>query len=177
VIPLPPDPLAAASAADIASFYRAVTTASFTLLGLWWVVVQLRYTRGQGDADKRRHAYGVALFFLLPGLGSLTASLNGDLGALWRVAFALCAALGIAETVAYLRTAGTRTAGAVALRACGIVLYALMAAVAVRPELSTDLRLGLAPREVEAILLTLVLLVGAHLAWLGLTEPAEAAGA
>jgi hypothetical protein len=55
----------------------------------------------------------------------------------------------------------------VARRASGVVLYALMAAVAVRPELSTDLRLGLAPGEVEAIPLTLVLLVGAHLAWLG----------
>jgi hypothetical protein len=168
---------AAASAADIASFYRAVTTASFTLLGLWWVVVQLRYARGEGERDKRRHAYGVALFFLLPGLGSLASSLNGDLSAVWRVAFGLCAVLGIAEAVAYLRTAGTRSAGALALRGCGFVLYALMGAVAVRPELSTDLNLGLAPREVEAILLTLILLVGAHLAWLGLTEPAEAAGA
>jgi hypothetical protein len=41
----------------------------------------------------------------------------------------------------------------------------------------TDLRLGLSPREVEGILLTLALLVGAHLACVGLTEPAEAAGA
>ncbi|HEX2102194.1 MAG TPA: hypothetical protein VHF51_00975 [Solirubrobacteraceae bacterium] len=173
-----PDPLAAAaSAADIGSFYRAVTTASFTLLGLWWVVVQLRYARGDGEADKRRHAYGVALFFLLPGLGSLAASLNGELTALWRVAFGLCAVLGIAEALTYLWTTGARSAGALTLRAFGVVLYVMMAAVAARPELATDLRLGLAPREVEAILLTLVLLVGAHLAWLGLTEPAETAGA
>jgi hypothetical protein len=177
MIPLLSAPLAAASAADIGSFYRAVTTASFTLLGLWWVVVQLRYARGEGEGDKRRHAYGVALFFLLPGLGSLTASLNSELSSLWRVAFGLCAALGIAEAISYLRTAGARTAGALALRACGAVLYVLMAVVALRPELSADLRLGLSPREVEAILLSLVLLVGAHLAWLGLTEPAEAAGA
>jgi hypothetical protein len=139
--------------------------------------VQLRYARGEGTADKRRHAYGVALFFLLPGLGSLTASINSELSSLWRVAFGLCAVLGVTEAVAYLRTSGARTASAVALRACGVALYGLMALVALRPELSADLRLGLSPREIEAILLALVLLVGAHLAWLGLTEPAEAAGA
>jgi hypothetical protein len=172
----PSDALAAASAADIASYYRAVTSASLTLLGLWWVVVQ-RYALGEGARDKRRHAYGVALFFLLPGLASLVASLNSEVSALWRVAFGLCAVFGVAEAATYLTTSGTRTATAIALRVAGIVLYVLMAAVAARPELATDLHLGLAPREVEAILLALLLLVGANLAWLGMTESGEAAGA
>ena len=31
------------AAADIDRFYQAASTVSFTLLGLWWVVVQLKY--------------------------------------------------------------------------------------------------------------------------------------
>jgi hypothetical protein len=35
-------------AAEIDSFYQSVATVSFTLLGLWWVVVALRYKSGGG---------------------------------------------------------------------------------------------------------------------------------
>ena len=52
-----------------------------------------------------------------------------------------------------------------------------MAALALRPRLSVDLALGLTPREAEAVLLALLLVVGANLAWLGLTESGETAGA
>jgi hypothetical protein len=54
------------AAADIDRFYQAVSTVSFTLLGLWWVVVQLKYKGEEGDPRRQRHAYAVALFFLLP---------------------------------------------------------------------------------------------------------------
>ena len=64
-----------------------------------------------------------------------------------------------------------------ALRWAGLVLYVLMAALALRPTLSVDLSLGLTPREAEAVLLALLLVVGANLAWLGLTESGETAGA
>jgi hypothetical protein len=170
-------PVSAADPAEIGAFYRAVAGVSFTLLGLWWVVANARYARGEGDARLRRHAYGITLYFLLPGLMSLISSINSELSLLWRLAFGVCAALGIVEVVLYLRTGGARTAGAVALRVCGLAAYALIAAVAIRPELPVDLGLGLAPREVEAILLSLILFVGAHLAWLALTEPSETAGA
>jgi hypothetical protein len=166
-----------AQAAGIDDFYRAFASISFTLLGLWWVVVNLRYKSGAGDAARRRHAYSVALFFLLPGVGSLLSSVNGELEALWRVAFAVCAAVGIAEVLLYLRVGARRTASAVGLRASGIVLYAFMLIFAIRPRLVDDLGLGVAAREAEAILLSLLLVVGANLAWLGLTEADETAGA
>jgi hypothetical protein len=35
--------------------------------------------------------------------------------------------------------------------------------------------LGLAPREVEAILLTIMLLIGVNIAWLGMRESGDAA--
>jgi hypothetical protein len=161
----------------IESLYRAITTASFALLGLWWVVVTTRYARGEGSALHRRHAYGIALFFLLPAIMSLIASVNGELSLLWRVAFGLSAGIGLVEVVLYLATGGARTAGALLLRGCGLVLYALIAVVAARPQLAADLGTGLHPQELESVLLGALLFVGAHLVWLALTEPAETAGA
>jgi hypothetical protein len=166
-----------AQAAAVDDFYRSFASVSFTLLGLWWVVVNLRYKSGEGDRERRRHAYGVAMFFLLPGVGSLLSSINTELTALWRVAFGLSAVVGLAEVVLYLRSGARRTQAAVALRVCGAVLYVLMLVLAVRPKLTADLALGLTGPEAEAILLAGLLLVGANLAWLGLTEAEETAGA
>lgn len=168
---------AAASPVKLDSYYRAVSTVSFTLLGLWWVVAQSRYQRGAGTAQQRRHATGIALFFLLPGVMCLIASVNSDLSALWRVAFGACAAIGLVEVVLYFATDGARTLAARALRACGFGLYALIAAVAVDPTLAARSGVGLSAQEVASILLGLLLFVGANLVWLGLTEPHEAAGA
>ena len=169
-VPGPASLAAAADPAKIDEFYRAFASVSFTLLGLWWVVVQLRYREGEGDVRGRRHAYGIALFFLLPGVMSLLSSVNSEHSALWRLAFGGCAALGIVEIALYLRSEGRRTPAGLALRWAGLVLYVLMAALALRPRLSVDLALGLTPREAEAVLLALLLVVGANLAWLGLTE-------
>ena len=47
----------------------------------------------------------------------------------------------------------------------------------IHPRLALDAGLGLRPQEAESVLVGLLLLVGANLAWLGLTEAAEAAGA
>ncbi len=54
------------AAADIDRFYQAVSTVSFTLLGLWWVVVQLKYKGDEGDPRRQRHAYAIALFSCCP---------------------------------------------------------------------------------------------------------------
>ena len=168
---------ATAQATDLDAFYRALATVSFTLLGLWWVVVNARYGRGAGAADERRHATGVVLFFLLPGVMCLIASINSELAALWRFAFGACALIGIVEIALYLSSEGVRTAAGRALRLAGLVLYALIALVASAPSLVAESGIGLRPPEVASILLVLLLFVGANLVWLGLTEPAETAGA
>ncbi len=165
------------AAADIDRFYQAVSTVSFTLLGLWWVVVQLKYKGEEGDPRRQRHAYAVALFFLLPGVMGMLSSINSDLSALWRLAFGVTAALGLLEIALYRFSGDVYTRGAVALRIFGFVLYVLIAAFAIRPELASDLGLGMEPREVEAIFLGLLIVVGVNLAWFGVTESGETAGA
>jgi hypothetical protein len=161
---------------DIDAFYQSVSTVSFTLLGLWWVVVQLKFKAGIGDPRRRRHAYGVALFFLLPGVMSMVSSVNSDHATLWRVAFGVTALLGLVEVGLYLSTEGQRVLAPFVLRLCGIALYVVIALFALRPELTTDLGIELEPREVEAVLVALLVVVGANLAWFGMTESSETAG-
>ena len=164
------------NATDIDAFYQSVATVSFTLLGLWWIVVQLKFREGRGDAARRRHAYGIASFFLLPGVMSMVSSVNSNHSALWRIAFGVTAVLGAIEVVLYLRTGGERSRGPLLVRIAGLGLYVVIALFALRPELAADLGLEIAPREVEAILVALLVVVGANLAWFGLTESEETAG-
>ncbi len=57
---------------DVETFYTTVSSISFTLLGLWWVVVQGRETWRMNPA-RRRMAYVVSLHFVLPGVMSILA--------------------------------------------------------------------------------------------------------
>lgn len=158
-----------ATAADLQAFYQAIATVSFLLLGFWWPV-----GRAAPPGAPARHAYGVSMYFFLPGLMSLMASVNSELTTLWRVAFALTGVVGALEVVLYLRAGARGGPGQVILRALGSVDYLLIVIVALVPTLTMDLGLGLQPREVEAILLTIMLLIGANIAWLGMREPGDA---
>ena len=161
---------------DIDAFYQSVATISFALLGLWWVVLELKAGELQRDARRRRHAYGVMLFFLLPGVMSLLSSVNSAHSALWRLAFGVTALAGLVEIGLYLSTGGRRAAGAFALRLGGAALYVLILAFAIRPELVADVGIDMSVREVEGVLVSLLVVIGVNLAWFGITESDETAG-
>jgi hypothetical protein len=165
------------AAASIDAFYQAISGVSFTLLGLWFVIVQLKYKQGTGEGTRRRHAYGVAMFFLIPGIGAMLSAVNSDLPLLWRLAFGITGALGMIEIVLYLTSDGIKTAASTALRIAGFVIYAIMVTLAIFPTAVEAIGLGLQPREVEAILLALLIFIGANIAFLALTEGEDTAGA
>jgi len=159
-------------------FYKTVAGISFTLLGLWWIVVQLKYAEGAGDPTRRRHAYGVMMYFLLPGVMTLVSAVNSDhLSLLWRLAFGVAAVLGLLEIILFWVTPGAKSLPATALRVFALALYGLILAFAIHPKLPVQVGLGLTPREAEAILVGLLIVVGVNLAWLGVTESGETAGA
>jgi hypothetical protein len=164
----------AAASADVKDFYKTVSAMSFTLLGFWWVVVQLKYKDGSGDPRRRRHGYAVLLYFLLPGVMTMISSVNTDLGTFWRLAFGISGVLGLIEVGLYAAGFQIRSPGATALRACAAVLYLLIILVAASPPLAPQL-LGMTGQEVESILVALLVVVGVNLAWFGVTEPAESA--
>jgi hypothetical protein len=163
--------------AAIDAFYLTFAQIAFALLGLWWVVIQLKYAGGAGGRRRRRHAYGIALFFLIPGVMALLSSVNVELGLLWRLAFGITGAIGILEVALYLTSDGTRTRAGTLLRLAGLVVYALIILFAAYPGLAGDLGGGLSAREVEGILLGIILIVGVNVAWLSLVEAEETAGA
>jgi hypothetical protein len=42
-------------------FYATVAQVSFTLLGLWWVLLQIRYEAWFANVDYRRAVYDISL--------------------------------------------------------------------------------------------------------------------
>jgi hypothetical protein len=60
------------------SFYTTAAQLCFTLLGLWWLVVQTRQDIWTGSAQRRQIATHISLYFLLPGSRSLIALISTE---------------------------------------------------------------------------------------------------
>jgi hypothetical protein len=159
----------------LTDFYISFSAVCFTLLGLWLVIVQTRHAEWRGSALHRRRAYGVALHFSLPGLMGLLALVNPASSALWRTSFAIVA-VGGAVVLIVVRGPAVGKLGLTAYISA-IALYSLIAIVAIRPRIVADLGLGATPVRVEGVLLTVLVFVGANVAWLLLFEDAQSAGA
>jgi hypothetical protein len=148
-------------------FYASVAEACFTLLALWWVLLQIRYDAWFSDVAYRRAVYDISLYFLLPGMMALGSLLAVQEPTIWRAVFAVLGAVGVVESA--LVFAGMRV-----LRAYGalvafadwasLVVYALVVLVALWTRLPQQLGLGLRPLEAEGILVAALLLIGITLA-------------
>ena len=159
------------------AFYQTVAGFCFTLLGLWWAVVQFRHTEWMRDLYQRRAAYSVHLSFLVPGIMSLGAMIAGDVKILWRLVFIGACAFGVLAmlflTVRTSTDSGKTHHGFFIRqgRWLTIALYVLIAVVAARPDLAGVLGGSLVPLQVEGLLLTLLVFVGVSVAWDFLAEP------
>ena len=148
----------------LTDFYVAFATVCFTLLGLWIVVVQTRHAEWRQSAVHRRRAYGVALHLSLPGLMSLLSLVDPASTTLWRVSFAIVAVGGV-MALALVRGPAPTGLGAAAYVAA-LVLYVLIALVAVVPGLVADIGVLVRPLRVEAVLQTILVFLGVNVAWL-----------
>ncbi|HEV7130118.1 MAG TPA: hypothetical protein VGN32_22005 [Ktedonobacterales bacterium] len=165
----------------IQAFYQTVAQLCFTLLGLWWLVLQTKYSEWIGNREQRRMITNISLYFLLPGSMSLMALLSTEVHLLWQVAFLVASTLGAIETGAALRGTGRRGAGTL-LNWVGMGLYlviALVALVAFIPAVQRELgqQLGVVPLSIAGILLTLVIVLGVTLAWTYFVQPPTAPAA
>ena len=118
------------------TFYQALAGISFTLLGLWFGVVQ--FAHGGWRTDPRQHRAGlhVALHFFLPGTASLASMLAGTFagGLIWRTTFVLAGLIGLVESVFFVRLRrGVDALPSRILRSLDPLLYATMVVVAVLP--------------------------------------------
>lgn len=155
---------------ELAEFYGRFGTVSLTLLGLWLVVVQTRYDAWVAS-PRRRRAAAVSLVFGLPGVMGLLSLIDRTTPELWRTAFGLGGGLGAVGllTVAAERPNGRHSPVSVGLWAAGL-LFGAVAAVAIVAGIPEVRRSDFSPLQTEAVLLSLLLLVGLALAWLLLFE-------
>jgi hypothetical protein len=161
---------------DLVAFYAAVSGLSFTLLGLWWVVADRR-RHWFLDPHHRRMAYVVSLHFMLPGTMSVLSLV--DTGTFfWRVIFAMSGAAGIVGALMISSTVSSELGQrrlAAGMLWIALPVYALVVAVAVVPDLSAVV--SMAPRQLEGILIAVVLLLGINAAWFLSTTPEPSAPA
>ncbi|MFF4852837.1 hypothetical protein [Streptomyces sp. NPDC001194] len=147
---------------DVSTFYALFSATCFTLVGLWWNVVQ-SHAAWMGDPSVRRVVGGIYLSFLLPALMGLFAQVGGtEQPQVWRAAFVALSVVGCVCTLRLLaRARGDRFV--TWQQAGAALLYALIAVVGARPELARHL--GLRPIQAEALLLIGLIVLGHALVW------------
>ena len=160
---------------DLAGFYSLMAVTCFTLVGLWWTVVE-RHPEWKRDAKARRLAGGVYLSFLLPGLMSTFAQVDPGSPLLWRVSFATAAGVGLVHTWPLLALDRAAPRGLFRrFRWLVAVLYAAILALAVVPTLSAPT--GQPPLQLVALALILLVVLAHGLAWEFMMEPDQRPGA
>jgi hypothetical protein len=158
---------------QIVGFYQAFAPACFALLGLWFVVVQIRYDHGWKDnPDAQHRAYGVALNFALPGVMSLLALVDVSTHTFWRVSFAIAGFGGAAAMVfayaVHLKAQRSRTGSRLQAFLFGVGSYAsIVFYVAVGALACVG---GADALRAVAVLQTTVVFLGFNLGWLLLIE-------
>ncbi|HRW42648.1 MAG TPA: hypothetical protein P5193_13935 [Microthrixaceae bacterium] len=159
---------------DIGEFYGFFSATCFTLVGLWWMVIDKRSDLVR-DPERRRDVGGVYLTFLLPGLMGMFAQVGGvDSPTFWRISFPLIALIGAASSVR-LALADRRTHGPVRLvRWLLVLLYLVIAVVGMFPALVAWV--GVRPIQVEATLLVLLVAMAHALVWHFVARPPVGAG-
>lgn len=151
---------------QVSNFYETLAQVSFTLLGLWFVVVQIREKDWRWNRPYRQVAYAVSLQFALPGVMSLFALVDPASAELWRISFAVAALLGvlglslIGRPLVPLNPALVR----ILIYWLPIIGYLAVALVGIWPGLTKEMGVRLAPLRVEELLLSLLILLAVGVA-------------
>jgi uncharacterized membrane protein len=161
------------------TFYTVVGGISFTLLGLWWVVVISR-KEWQHSRARRMLAYAVSLHFLLPGMMSILSIVAPDEPLVWRGVFALAGLIGVVGVVLFRRALiedHDTPRLAVVVEWVVLPIYIGITILALVPTIPATLGLTLTGIQVEAILVSLLLFFGVQGAWILMVEPVRNPGA
>ncbi|WP_426247378.1 hypothetical protein [Nocardioides sp. LHG3406-4] len=154
---------------DLSTFYAVVAGTCFTLVGLWWNVVERR-PDWLADPDLRRLVGGVYVSFLLPALMSLFAQIDPSEPLIWRITFVAASGIGAYSTLRLIRVdRHVSTPGLVRRhRWLVAVVYGLVAVLGVVPELAE--LVGLTPPQAAAFLLVLLVVLAHALTWEFMTQ-------
>jgi hypothetical protein len=149
---------------DTNTFYAITSATCFTLVGLWWTVVRDRSEWLKNETTKRL-AGGVYASFLIPALMSMAAQIGGTNAFIWQLVFIIASGAGITFSSRLIQvTRAANMNGAFSRNSWSVpVLYGLVLFFALLPGLARII--GLEPLQLEAILLTLLILVSHIMAW------------
>jgi hypothetical protein len=157
------------------TFYQALAGTSFTLLGLWFGVVQFAHGGWRTDPSQHRAGLHIALHFFLPGTASLASMLAGGAagGLIWRMTFVVAGLIGAAEAVSFVRRRrGVDALPSRLLSSLDPLLYAAMMAVAFVPPGT----FALTPLQLAGMATGAIFLVGLCYVWLAFAEPQDSEG-
>src|SRR5947207_3383460 len=140
-------------------FYTALSPACFTLLGLWIIIIQINAAAWLGR-HRQKQAYAVALYFAAPGTMGLLALIDPLGAAVWRAAFITVSVLGILGMILLGSPHQQRRHDA--LQASDQLAYWI--AIAVYAAIAVLTIPALDALRIEAVLLTVLVLLGVHLA-------------
>jgi len=149
---------------DVNTFYAVTSATCFALVGLWWSVVKDKPEWFKNEAMKRM-AGGVYASFLIPALMSMGAQVAGEIRIIWQLVFVIAAGMGIIFSTRLIRVAKSINPQGIFSKNSWAVpfLYGWILFFALFPNLTGII--GLAPLQLEGLLLT-TLILGAHLmAW------------
>lgn len=149
---------------DTNTFYAVTAATCFTLVGLWWSVVKSKPEWLKNEATKRL-AGGVYASFLIPALMSLGAQIGGSTPLLWRLIFIIAAGAGVTFSSRLIQqTRQANPNGAFSRNSWAVpLLYGLVLFFALFPGLAQIV--GLAPLQMEALLLCGLILVAHMMTW------------
>jgi hypothetical protein len=145
------------------TFYATMSTFCFTLVGLWWAVVQMRIDVWTTNPQYRRLAQSIHYGFLIPGGMSLGALLSGDLRFVWQGVFIVASLCGMVMA-AHALTFRQGTAWRVGQLGT-LLLYGLILLVSLLPAIATGSGLGLTPLQATGLCVTAIIVIGTNFAW------------
>ena len=148
---------------ELDTFYATVSGVGFTLLGLWWVVVD-KHPEWFQEPTTALMAYVVSLQFIVPATSSLLSLAAPDAPAVWRTVFVLLGLVGVAGAVLVAVTlAATQPGVSIVALILSLPVYLGIILVALVPGIGSGLDLtGL---QLEAFLFAMVLVLGLHAVW------------
>jgi hypothetical protein len=157
---------------DLSGVYEIMSGICFALTGLWWNVVEGRKD-WLDNSQMRSLAGGVYASFLIPGAMSIGAQIGGENKLVWRTVFVILALTGMFFTTRLLARIRKMPHPGLFARSrwLVIVLYLVVLVLGLFPSLAAPT--GLAPIQVEAFLLTIIILTGHGLAWEMMTRKPE----
>jgi hypothetical protein len=155
---------------DTSTFYAITAATCFTLVGLWWSVVKSKPEWLVNETAKRL-AGGVYASFLIPGLMSLAAQIGGTTPIIWQAVFIIAAGAGILFSSRLINlTRAANPKGAFSRNFWVVpMLYGLILFFAIFP--GPARAIGFLPLQLEALLLSGLILVAHMMAWEFMTAP------